>query len=405
MLDLLALFVFGAFADYEVIAVDVTHPHQQLRRTEYTVQVGSDTMNRYAITHVAGKGPAWFGRQPLILLSPFLLPGAFYEIEEDSKYEKSVAGRLARANFDVWLVDQRRSGLASGACESGEADCSVMAEWDFDAYATDALFAAALAGWTSPGRKPVVGGFSAGANTAMAAVNRAPGLFSGLFLYEGTFYSEDSTIVQHNQASCQMLEVALSEGSAYDPGAAVFGAVIGLAQEDPQGLTPIFGFPPGTTNQQALLLVFGAPPPPGAIAPTPDFVRMIADFEEEQFVYSDQRRLTQAGPLFDNYASVAAVRDLACGLAGMDDTHYADLEDFEGDVLMFVGGTGFTQSMFDTLALMPEAASVTIEHHAELGEADAYFHDDWKQVFYQPLKRWLQQHQSWPAEKKCRWKW
>jgi hypothetical protein len=188
------------------------------------------------------------------------------------------------------------------------------------------------------------------------------------------------------------LEDALEAGAVFDPSVAIFNPVINLAATDPSGLSPFGSFPPGTTNQQALLFVFGTPPPQGALSPTPTFVRHIADFESQQFVYANQSRLELVGPMFDNYASLAALRDLACGLAGIDDTHVYNLGQFKGDVLMFLGGTGFGQAMFDTAEQFSEASSVTIEHRSELGEADAYFHYNWVREFYHPLRRWLRRH-------------
>jgi pimeloyl-ACP methyl ester carboxylesterase len=325
----------------------------------------------------------------LVLLSPFLLPGEFYEVSETNEYGDSLAGRLARAGVDVWLVDQRRTGLAPGDCETGAADCSVLSEWDFDAFSSDALFATLLASLDNPGQRPILGGFSAGANAALATVNRAPHWFSGLFLYEGTFYSEDPAVIAHNQPICSTLEQAVANGTYYDPSAAVFSAVVGLAAAAPNALSPIFGFPPGTTNQQALLYVFSAPPAPGALSPTPSFIRMIGDFQNFEFVYSNQDRLTLVGPLFDNYAPLSPLRDLSCGLAGVDDRHLDNLSAFQGDVLLFFGGTGFGQSMFDTAGLLSNAQSLSVEDYPDLGEADLYFHHEWEQVFYEPLQAWL----------------
>jgi pimeloyl-ACP methyl ester carboxylesterase len=322
-------------------------------------------------------------------MSPFLLPGAFYEISESGGYAKSAAGRLAESDIDVWLVDQRRTGLAPGACESGSADCSVIGTWDFNAYSSDGLFALSLVKGTHPRKKPVIGGFSAGSNAALATLNRAPQEFSGLFLYEGTFFTEDPVIIAHNDTICTNLEGALAAGSVFDPSAAVYGLVVRSATADPNGIFPLPVFPPGTTNQQALLYVFAAPPPPGALAPTPSFVRTIADFSTQQFVYTNQARLGLTGSLFDNYGSLAAVRDLSCGLAGRDDQHFDHVGAFHGDVLLFIEGTGFGPALFDTAGLFDHAASVTIDHNPELGEADPYFHRRWEQVFLKPLRSWL----------------
>jgi hypothetical protein len=83
------------------------------------------------------------------------------------------------------------------------------------------------------------------------------------------------------------------------------------------------------------------------------------------------------------------MRDLACGLAGLDDHHFNRVGSFRGDVLTFVEGTGFGQAMFDTVALFEQASHITIEHHPEWGEADPYFHTAWQTAFYAPLKNWL----------------
>jgi pimeloyl-ACP methyl ester carboxylesterase len=387
MVGVASLLAASAFSAYHIVSTSVTAPHPSLERVSYAVQVGDDPLNHFSVTHVHKKCGRSDGA--LILLSPFLLPGAFYEISEDGAYAKSAAGRLAESDVDVWLVDQRRTGLAPGACESGSADCSVMGTWDFNAYSDDALFTLSLVNATHPRKKPVIGGFSAGSNAAMATLNRAPNAFSGLFLFEGTFFTEDPAIIAHNDVICSNLEAALAAGSVYDASAAVFGLVVRLSTLDPGGLFPLPVFPPGTTNQQALLYVFAAPPPPGALAPTPGFVRAIADFSTEQFVYTNQARLGLIGDLFDNYGSLAAVRDLSCGLAGRDDQHLNQLGAFRGDVLIFAEGTGFGPALFDTAGLFEQAASVTIDHNPELGESDPYFHRHWEQVFLKPLRSWL----------------
>lgn len=389
MLGWLTLLAGGAFGAYDIVSTDVTRPHPSLERVTYEVEVGDDPLNRFSIIHVRKRNAGKHRGKPVILLSPFTLPGEFYEISETGHYGKSAAGELAQAGFDVWLVDQRRTELPPGTCESGAVDCSVMGQWDFDALSTDALFALSLVKAKNPGKKPVIGGFSAGSNAAMATVNRAPREFAGVFLYEGTFYTEDPAILQHNDANCTNLEAAIASGAVYDPSTAVLGLVLRLADSDPSGLFPLPFFPPGTTNQQAMLFVYGAPPPPSALAPTPWFVRLIADFGTQSFVYSDQDRLELLGPLFDNYGSLPLQRDLACGLAGRDDSHFANLGAFRGDVLIFVEGTGFGPAMFDTAGLFDRASSVTIDHNPELGEADPYFHVRWKKAFYDPLRRWL----------------
>ena len=383
---LLAACSLHAFGAYDVLSANTTHPHPSLDRVVYQVEVDHDPLNRFDITHVSEKRGGHAGA--VLLLSPFLLPGAFYEISETSEYTKSAAGELAKAGYDVWLVDQRRTRLPVGACEAG-ADCSAMAGWDFDTYSQDALFALSLLKSFNPRQKPVLGGFSAGANAALATVNRAPGEFAGVFLYEGTFFTEDPVIAAHNDAICTSLETAIAGGAVFDPSSAVLGTVLNLAHAAPSAPSPIPAFPPGTSNQLAMFYVFGTPPPVGALSPTPGFIRNKVDFAAQKFVYTNEQRLQLVGPLFDNYGSLAALRDLSCGLAGRDDSHYANVGAFRGDLLVFVEGTGFGQAMFDTVSLFDHAAHVNIEHHPEFGEADPYFGFRWKHTFLKPLQAWL----------------
>jgi hypothetical protein len=138
-----------------------------------------------------------------------------------------------------------------------------------------------------------------------------------------------------------------------------------------------------------MFYVFGTPPPPGALSPTATFVRTVVDFSTQSFVYTNESRLLQVGPLFDSYGSLAALRDLSCGLAGRDDTYYRNVDHFRGDVLVFVEGSGFGQAMFDTASLFESAAHVTIDSNPELGEADPYFGVRWQQTFLKPFEKWL----------------
>jgi pimeloyl-ACP methyl ester carboxylesterase len=375
----------GGFPGYDIVSTQVSRPHAALERVVYEVEVDDESLNRFAVTHVrsrrGGRG------DPLLLLSPFTLPGAFYEISESGNYVESAAGRLAKDGFDVWLVDQRRTRLPPGSCET-TTDCGAMAAWDFDALSEDALFALSLLKAHHPRKKPVVGGFSAGSNAALATVNRAPREFSGVFLYEGTFFTNDPDIAAHNDGTCATLEGAIAAGQVFDPSAAVPGLVLNLAAADPGGLSPL-PLPPGTTNREAMLLVFGFPPPAGALSPTSTFIRNLVDMDTQSFIHTDEARLLQVGPLFDSYAPLGALRDLACGLAGHDDRHFHNVGEFRGDVLIFVEGTGFGPAMFDTATLFEEADSIEIDSNPELGEADPYFHRDWERVFYRPLKKWL----------------
>src|SRR5258708_739031 len=110
---LLAACALNAFGAYDVLSATVSHPRLSLERVVYEVEVDREPLNRFAITHVSDRAGGRKGA--VLLLSPFLLPGEFYEISETGQYAKSAAGELAQAGFDVWLVDQRRTHLPAGS--------------------------------------------------------------------------------------------------------------------------------------------------------------------------------------------------------------------------------------------------------------------------------------------------
>ena len=383
---LLAAWTCSGFGNYAVLSTTDSHPHPSLERVVYHVEVGHQSLNRFDIIHV-GKRHEGHARS-LILLSPFALPGSFYEISTTGNYMDSAAGEVAQAGYDVWLVDERRTHLPAGSCESG-VDCSAIAGWDNAAASEDALFALSLLRSIDPGAKPVIGGFSAGSAATLATVNRAPEEFSGVFMYEGTLYNKDPAIAAHNDPICSNLQNLIAGGVFFDPSIGVIGQSLELAHADPSGLSPFPIFPPGTTNEQSMFYIFGTPPPAGALSPTAGFIRDIVDFSTQRFVYADEQRLELVGPLFDTVGSLPSLRDLACGLAGRDDQYVRNVGRFQGRLLVYVEGTGFGPAMYDTAALFDHASNVQIEHHPELGDSDPYFASNWESYFLAPLEAWL----------------
>jgi pimeloyl-ACP methyl ester carboxylesterase len=372
---------------YRIERIESTTPSAQLTRTKFTIQVGEAALDTFDVVRVHQRGPAGSGDPPLIMLSPFGFPAEIWELTNYG-YDDSFVARVARAGNDVWLVDNRTADLAPGSCESGAVDCSPMAEWGIDTGVEDALFVNKLVRFFHPSEKPVIGGYSGGSSAAIATVDKKPNLFSGLFMWEGTIYTADPAIRARNAAFCANDIAALAAGNIVDPSVQGFKLIFNLASSAPSDPSPIPGFPPGTTNLQALIFAFSVPNPANPLNFTDGFIRLIGDPFAATLTYSNLERLKLMGPLIGNYAPVRFVRDSHCEMGGVESEYSDNLDKFRGDVLVYAEGFGFGQMMVDTANLMTRAR-VTLDYNPELGESDRYFHNDWVEKAVRPLTRWL----------------
>lgn len=361
-------------------------PVREIERTVLTVQEGKNSFNRFSVVHLRPSVPAHV--PPLILLAPFGFPAEFWEQSDDGTYLDAFAPQIALTGRDVWLVDSRLAQADPGECESGAVDCSSMKDWGIDTAVDDALFVARLARRGSCGNRPVIGGLSGGSVTALAAVNARPRRFSGLFLWEGTLVSDDPAIVARNAAFCQDDEAALDAGVYYDGSVQIFKQLFSLAAADPEGLSPIPVFPPGTTNLQALLFALSSPDPSNPLNFTEGFIRFVGDPFSATLYYSDIDRVVDLGSLVGNYAPIAFIRDSHCSIGGVEDRFTDKLDRFRGDVLIFSEGLGFNTMMLDTGARFTRA-DVTVDYQPSFGESDRFFNVNWEIVALNPLLNWL----------------
>jgi pimeloyl-ACP methyl ester carboxylesterase len=376
-----------SFDEYSIGQIEVTNPSPQLRRTRFSIEVGEGELDTFDVVRVHKHGSSSLDDPPVILLSPFGFQSEFWELTRQG-YNDSFVARIARAGYDVWLVDNRSVQIAPGSCESGAVDCSPMAEWGIDTGVEDAMYVRHLVQFFHPLKKPVIGGLSGGSSAAIASVDLHPRAFSGLFMWEGTLFTEDPAVRARNAAFCAQDEAALASGAFVDPSVQGFKLLFDLANSAPNAPSPLPGFPPGITNLQALLFAVTLPNPASPLNFTDGFVRLIGDPFAGTLTYSDIQRLLLLGPLVGTYAPIRFVRDSHCAIAGSD-THYTDhLDAFRGDVLVYAEGFGFGQMMLDTAALMTRAR-VTVDHHPEFGESDPYFHREFASVAVRPLLRWL----------------
>lgn len=373
-------------SSHKIIGQSVSAPAAEIERTVLTVQEGKNTFNRFDVVHLQAEVEP--GSPPVILLAPFGFPAEFWEQSDDGSYLDAFAPRIALAGYDVWLVDSRLAAAAPGECESGAVDCSPMEDWGVETAVGDALFVTQLARSGCHGKKPVIGGLSGGSAAALAAVNARPNRFSGLFLWEGTLVSDDPDISARNAAFCQDDENALDAGTFYDGSVQIFKLLFSLAESDPEGITPIPAFPPGTTNLQALLFALSFPDANNPLNFTESFVRFVGDPFAATLAHSDIDRVVGLGALAGNYAPVAFIRDSHCSMGGVE-TRFTDrLDRFRGDVLIFAEGLGFNTMMLDTGARLTNA-DVTINYQPTFGESDRFFNTDWETVGLDPLLAWL----------------
>jgi pimeloyl-ACP methyl ester carboxylesterase len=386
----LAVDVTSAQADdnYRITQVGTAIPTPGLRRTTFTVSTGDSELDSFQVVRVRQAALSHLADPPVIMLSPFGFPAEFWEITSEGPYADTFAARLASADYDVWLVDSRIANLPPGSCESGSVDCSPMATWGMDLGIDDAMFVEGLVKAFHPLKKPVIGGFSGGSSAAIAAVDRYPKKFAGLFMWEGTIYTADPAIRARNAAFCADDEARLAAGVYFDPAVQGFKTLFQLADAAPSAPSPIPVFPPGTTNLQALLFALSLPDATNPLNFTESFIRFVGDPFTATLTYSNLDRVMEFGPLIGTYAPVPFIRDSHCAMGGLDDSYSDNLSAFRGDVLVYAEGRGFGQMMLDTANLMTRA-DVTVNYNPEFAESDPYFHKRWVKVAVNPLLKWL----------------
>lgn len=376
----------GGSLGYQVVEQASTCLPSHIERTEMTIQQGPDDFNQFDVIRLKKKGLT--RARPVMLLAPFGFPAEFWEQSDDGTYADAFGPQVALAGYDVWMVDSRLAQAEPGQCESGAVDCSPMQNWGVETAVNDAIYIGHLAHTKSKGKKPVIGGLSGGSATALAAVNRRPEAFHGLFLWEGTLVSDDPDIVSRNAAFCQVDEAAFNSGTYFDGSVQVFQLLFSLASSDPEGLSPIPLFPPGTTNLQALLFALTVPDPSNPLNFTESFVRFVGDPLSSTLTYSDISRAVGMGDLVGSYAPIAFIRDSHCSIGGIEKRFTDNLHRFRGDVLVFAEGRGFNTMMLDTGARL-SSAQVTVDYQPDFGESDRFFHVNWQEFGLDPLLDWL----------------
>ncbi|HEV2799243.1 MAG TPA: hypothetical protein VGW12_02035 [Pyrinomonadaceae bacterium] len=373
---------------YQIVGTESSTVAGDLTRTVTTVQVGSNPLDRFLITRVVKNVPSGAIKGTLLLLPPLGSGFHNYEVGDGGDYNNSFAGFFARRNFDVWGYSQRVQGLTAGSCESGAVDCAPIAGWGLQTILSDTAFIRAQIEAAHPGEKPVVAGLSLGSIASLATIDAHPDEYAGAILLEGTLYDENPEVRAINANFCAGFEDQLANGIYYDGQGTVGYKLINLLAEiDPNGLTPLPGFPPGFTNHRAWVATMSAPPL-SPITPRPGYAFLAGSVAEDRLFYANESLVFASTRGFVDYVATRTIRDVSCGLAG-ERTFSSNLHNFDGAVLMFAGGRAFGTAMTDTAALL-SSARVTIDYKEDYGHVDHVFSTRHLQEVEHPVLHWLQ---------------
>lgn len=386
-------------AGHRIVQTQVTRIGKFVR-TDWTVQVGANPVNRFSMQRLTkdggdageggdrGNGGDRRPRAALVLLPPLGNGFSFFEVDENGVYDRSFAAFFASRGFEVWGYSPRTTGLHAGVCESGAVDCSPMAHWGVEIVVEDVAFLRGFLARTSGDELPVfVGGYSLGGMTTIATMNAHPHDYAGALVLEGGLYSQDPVILALNAGFCTALEAQLAAGQIFDdttlPG---IRGIVQLAASNPHGPTPLPGFPPGTTNHQVMVFLL-AVPQAGPLWPTPDFVRCVGSVPEDRFFYSTDARVIAHSVLFNDYVDNLSIRDISCSLAG-ERTFTGNLGAFRAPVYLMGGGFGFLAQEVDMTHVLG-STDVTRNFIPAFGHADHWFSANHRQILEQDILRWL----------------
>jgi hypothetical protein len=383
---LLALWPGAAWAhDYHVVA-STEQAVGPLVRTTLTVQDGANALDRFEVTRLRLGGPLP-PRGVLLLLPPAGNRFGFYEWDESGDPLRSFAAFFAQRRIEVWGYSPRESTIAAGTC-GVTLDCSAAAQWGLDTQLDDIAFVRGLIRAARPHAKVAVSGFSLGAINSLATIDAHPDDYAGAAPIEGSPWAGDPAVQAYNQVFCAQLTGAVAAGVLFDEQSGTGLKLLAfLAQTDPAGPTPVPGFPPGTTNEQALVLalVVHQDVP---VQPTPTYVLAAGDPATATFSYASLERLTASIPAaFNDVLALASLRDVSCGLAG-DPRFVSNLGAYRGAVLTIESGRGFGP-ITDTLVPRLTQADVRRLRYAPFGHLDAIMNPRHLVTYEAPIYLWL----------------
>lgn len=373
--------------------IQVTQQQMQgISRTQYVVQNGGNSLNRFGVERVILAGPwAPLWTTPMILEPGLSSSAKLFTLGNKpggGDFGQSIATNLARGGLDLFLYTPRETFLAPGQC-ANQADCAVAADWGLAAFLADLAFIRDLVADAHPGRQPIIGGHSLGGMVALAAVNAMPNAYAGVMLSDSTLWITDPMVQAGYDVVCQGLKAAIAAGQVLDDQLGPLAQlIVQLALMAPNDPSPLPFFPSGTTNRQAYTLFLSAPQPgpPASIFPAA-FVLAAGSVAEDRLFFSSENRVNSQIGSFNFYVANATVRDVVCSFAG-DPRFVANLANYTGPILAFELGLGFGGLANEAIALT-SSNDVEIRSQPGLGHVDLLTSPIHGLLFELPLLEWV----------------
>lgn len=378
-------------AQYVVVSTASTRV-AALERTEWLVAAGPNPIDGFKMTRWIKAAPGAPISGSILFLPSLGTTFALYE-QRDPRggLGSSIAEFFALRGYDVYGYSPRLEGIPAGACEAGVVDCSVMENWNMQSMLDDIAYVRDQIEILQPGKGVVAGGLSLGGILAVAVANADPTRYAGVFPWEGMLLSNDAVVQGLNTDYCAFLDGLVSAGIFVDGvGNGVFKAVAQQAEARPKALNTIPLFPPTFTAQQVLVAVSSVPTPGPISMPVPGYILVAGDLVDNRFVFASRKRyLTNVLTTFNNYVPNPLVRDISCGLAGIDTTHTSNLGAFTGSVLMIGGGQGFGAYMQDQLDAFTGASDTELLLEPDFGHVDHFMTSRHRRFVEFPILRWI----------------
>jgi pimeloyl-ACP methyl ester carboxylesterase len=379
----------GGYSVISENSANLPTPLGALQQTDTVVQEGAVPLNRFTMHRL--RRPGVPNRGVLLLLPALGNNFQSYLFSEDGDVTKSFAAFFALLGYEVWGYSPRETGIAAASC-GVTLDCSPALNWSLQTVVNDVTYIRSRIAALVPGKRPVVGGLSLGAASALAVVNQDPNSYRGVLAWDGSLVTDNAAVQAHNLPFCNQFSGQVAAGAPVDAQSIPFVKLVAqLAQSAPNApfALTVPGFPPGLTNRQAFVLVLSTPNP-FAPSPRPGFISAAGDVATGTLYFSSEARLAGSIALFNDVTANRVSRDLYCSLAGVETAYSSNLKQVKAPVLVIKAGQGFG-SVMDELAGKLGSKSVTQTGIGPFGHVDhlgAPYH--WA-VLEIPVAAWLDQ--------------